>query len=217
MSYNVLITAGPTREYLDPVRYITNESSGKMGYAIAEICEKKGWNVTLISGPVNIASPLIKGKTVIVKTAKEMLGSVLEYSDCDIAIFSAAVADYRPKVTTHHKIKKQGDELMMEFVKNPDIAAEFGRIKKNNQISVGFALETQNLLEYGEKKMHSKNLNAIALNNANEHGAGFGVDTNRISILNSNGVLTDFDLKPKIQVARDIVNFINDTLIKKKC
>lgn len=208
----ILITAGPTREYLDPVRYITNESTGKMGYAIAESLFQNGANVYLISGIVSLQHSLPKANITIVKTAEEMyLASSQHFSDCDIAIFAAAVSDYKPKVQSVEKIKKQDKFISIEFEKTKDIAFEFGKMKKERQISIGFALETQNIIDNAAKKLNAKNYDFIVINSPNIN-EGFGYDTNKISILNKQGELNLFELKSKKEVAKDIENQILNIL-----
>lgn len=204
----VLITAGPTREYLDPVRFISNESSGKMGYALAEIFIKYGAKVALVSGPVPSSYSVSQENITAVKTADEMCNECLKhFTDCDIAVFSAAVADYKPKQKSDTKIKKQDGAISIDFVKNRDIAFEFSKIKKNSQLSIGFALETNNVLENASKKMNKKKFDAIVINSPNEN-EGFGYDTNKISILNKKGELKSYSLKPKSEVATDIIEQI---------
>lgn len=206
----ILITAGPTREYIDPVRFISNESSGKMGYAIAEALNNLGADVYLISGPVTITSNFPKNKIISVQTAKEMFSKCkLLFDKVDIAIFCAAVADYTPKITSDIKIKKIEDETTLTLVKNTDIAFEFGEIKKPNQKSIGFALETNNVLENGKSKLAKKNFDLIVLNSPNKN-EGFGYDTNKISILTKDLSLTEFALKSKQEVAIDIVRTIEE-------
>lgn len=211
----ILITAGPTREYLDPVRFITNESSGKMGYAIAENLHILGADVTLISGPVAISTTFPKERIILIKTANEMFETSKSYFDStDIAVFSAAVADYRPKFQSTSKIKKSEMTSNIEFVKNTDIAFEFGKSKSNKQVSIGFALETDNIIENASKKMKTKKFDAIVINSPKEN-EGFGFDTNKISILNKNGRLTNYELKSKDLVAKDIINEIIELMQKK--
>ncbi|MFZ2285314.1 MAG: phosphopantothenoylcysteine decarboxylase [Lutibacter sp.] len=208
----ILITAGPTREYLDPVRFISNESTGKMGYAIADLLYKNGADVTLISGPVSINSILPIQNIIQVKTANEMFEACKTYFDTtDVAIFSAAVADYRPKFQSECKIKKTAEVSVVEFVKNADLALEFGKVKNQHQISIGFALETNDIIENATKKLQTKNFDAIIINSPKE-GEGFGFDTNKISILNKKGFLKIFPMKPKPAVAIDIINELVELL-----
>lgn len=208
----ILITAGPTREYLDPVRFISNESSGKMGYAIADLLYSQGADVTLISGPVAINSTIPSKNIVQVKTADEMFEACKTYFDTtDVAIFSAAVADYKPKFQSDCKIKKAAQVATVEFIKNTDIAFEFGKVKTAQQISVGFALETNDIIENATKKRQTKNFDSIIINSPNE-GEGFGFDTNKISILNKKGSLKIFPMKSKQEVAVDIINELAEIL-----
>ncbi|NCO62394.1 MAG: phosphopantothenoylcysteine decarboxylase [Flavobacteriales bacterium] len=205
---NILITAGPTREYLDPVRFLSNESTGKMGYAIAEALHNLNANVYLVSGPVSIASNFPKEKIIHVKTGKQMYEACEKlFNRVDIAIFCAAVADYTPKIMSHCKIKKSENELSMTFVKNVDIAFEFGKVKTKQQKSIGFALETDNVLEHAIAKLNKKNFDCIVANSPNK-GEGFGYDTNKIAIINKDLSISEYPLKVKHEVAQDIVNNI---------
>ncbi len=203
----ILITAGPTYEPIDPVRFIGNYSSGKMGYAIAEECARHGAEVILISGPVHLTLSHPQIKIVRVTTAREMLEESKKYfPQCNAAIMSAAVADFRPKHTANQKIKRKADDLLLPLEPNPDIAAELGKIKANRQILMGFALETENHIENAQKKLVSKNFDCIILNPANEHDAGFMCDTNRLTIIDRNGNIENYDTKPKRELAKDIAN-----------
>lgn len=205
----VLITAGPTYEAIDPVRFIGNYSSGKMGFEIAKDCLRKGANVVLVSGPTKevLAHPNVT--LLSVNSADEMLEIVQsEWYNCDYGIFSAAVADYRPKDKVFQKIKKSEDSLTLELVKNPDILAWAGENKKESQVLVGFALETNNLLENSKDKLKRKNLNLIVMNTLEDKGAGFAGDTNKISILDNHNNFTSFELKSKSEVATDIVEYM---------
>jgi len=203
---NVLITAGPTYEAIDPVRFIGNYSSGKMGYALAEEFHKRGAVVTLVSGPVSIPKPV--GVNLIkVKSAAEMLNACLHYfPESDIAVMNAAVADYTPANTADKKIKRTKDDMFIELKPTKDIAAELGKIKKKGQILVGFALETDNEEKNAAGKLKKKNLDFIVLNSLQDKGAGFGHDTNKISILFADNKIKKFDLKTKQEVAKDIVD-----------
>ncbi len=207
----VLITAGPTYENIDPVRFIGNHSSGKMGYAIAEKFLADGAEVVLVSGPTKL--PEIKSsqlKTVHVRSANEMLAAVQkEWDSCDFGVFSAAVADYRPAEIADQKIKKAEDEMVLKLVKNPDILKWAGE-NKTKQVLVGFALETNNLRENAQKKLEKKNLNFIVMNTLADKGAGFGHDTNKISILDDHNNLRSFELKSKKEVAKDIVDYLKN-------
>ncbi|MBF2708417.1 phosphopantothenoylcysteine decarboxylase domain-containing protein [Flavobacterium soyangense] len=212
----ILITAGPTREYIDPVRFISNESSGKMGYAIAEALHNLGANVILVSGPVSIASTFPNHKTIKVMTGNEMyLECQKHFDSVDIAIFCAAVADYKPKTSSEIKIKKIENEVVLELQKNVDIAFEFGKLKTVNQISVGFALETNNVLENSIGKLKKKNFDLVVMNSPNLN-EGFGFDTNKISIIHSDLSTHNFPLKNKKEVALDIISSIKINLRSKQ-
>jgi phosphopantothenoylcysteine decarboxylase / phosphopantothenate---cysteine ligase len=204
-----LVTAGPTHEALDPVRFIGNNSSGKMGYAIAEELANQGAEVTLVSGPTSITVSNPNIKLLRVTSAEEMYQAcVSHFTSTDITVLSAAVADYRPAQRADQKIKKSGDMLTIELIKTRDIAAELGKLKKKNQFTVGFALETENEKSNAEKKIADKNLDLIVLNSLNDAGAGFGHDTNKITLIDKNNKATEFNLKSKKEVATDIVNAI---------
>lgn len=206
----VLVTAGPTYERIDPVRFIGNFSSGKMGYTIAEEFASRGADVTLVSGPVSLkpVSPLIR--LVKVESARQMLGACEEaFPQSDIAVMCAAVADYAPADVADRKIKRERDEVpVITLVKNPDIAATLGARKHEGQILVGFALETDHELDNAAGKMQRKNLDMIVLNSLRDQGAGFGTDTNKVTILRADGSRTDFGLKSKSAVAKDVVDSI---------
>ena len=204
----VLITAGPTYEAIDPVRFIGNHSSGKMGVAIAEEMKNRGANVTLVLGPSNInVSENIE--VIKVKSANEMYEACINHFEkTDIAIMSAAVADYTPVSTASQKIKKNENTFNIELTKTKDILKSLGEKKKNKQILVGFALETNNEKEYALKKLQTKNADMIVLNSLNDAGAGFGYDTNRITIFDKHNNEYKFDTKSKKEVAKDIVNTI---------
>ncbi|QXU47867.1 bifunctional phosphopantothenoylcysteine decarboxylase/phosphopantothenate--cysteine ligase CoaBC [Chryseobacterium sp. D764] len=209
----VLITAGPTYEAIDPVRFIGNHSSGKMGFSLAEEASKRGAKVILISGPSfqTINDPNVELHKVT--SAKEMLAKVFEFYDSiDIGIASAAVADYAPKEVAKEKIKKNDDNLTIELVKNPDILKTMGE-KKTHQFLVGFALETQNEEENAKGKLEKKNLDMIVLNSLRDEGAGFKNDTNKIRIFTKTEK-KEFDLKSKDDVAKDILNFVESQLLK---
>lgn len=206
----VLISAGPTRERIDPVRYISNYSSGKMGYALADEAARRGAEVILVSGPVGV-KPSEPGITVVnVESALEMLDACQNaFADADVAIMCAAVADYRPAIAIDHKIKREHSAPPeLTLVKNPDIAATLGHLKHDGQILVGFALETDKALANAREKIQKKNLDMIVLNSMADHGAGFGVDTNKITLIYPDGVTTDFPLKSKPEVATDILDAI---------
>lgn len=210
----ILLTAGPTREEIDPVRYITNHSSGKMGYAIAHECARRGALVTLISGPANIeiSSPLIN-KTDVVSAAEMYQHTIASYErGTDVVILSAAVADFTPVNTTSKKIKRGKENYSLELKPTKDIAAELGKHKRENTIHIGFALETDNELANANEKLHGKNLDAIVLNSLKDEGACFGTDTNKVSIIGRDGSKLDYNLKSKRQVASDIVDYIEKLL-----
>ncbi|MBK9632401.1 MAG: bifunctional phosphopantothenoylcysteine decarboxylase/phosphopantothenate--cysteine ligase CoaBC [Saprospiraceae bacterium] len=204
----ILITAGPTLEAIDPVRFISNHSSGKMGIRIAEECLRRGAKVHLILGPTNeniSESPELSLFRVV--SADEMYTEVKSvWEDMTDFILAAAVADYKPVNMSVEKIKKTADQINIELTKTPDIAAFLGINKKQNQKLVGFALETTNALEYATSKLHKKNMDLIVLNTTGEIGVGFGYDTNQIVLIDRNGHKTNFDKKSKKEVATDIVN-----------
>ncbi|UKB79886.1 bifunctional phosphopantothenoylcysteine decarboxylase/phosphopantothenate--cysteine ligase CoaBC [Chryseobacterium sp. MEBOG07] len=209
----VLITAGPTYEAIDPVRFIGNHSSGKMGFSLAEEASKRGARVILISGPSFQTLNDPKVELHKVTSAKEMLAKVFEFYDkIDIGIASAAVADYAPKEVAKEKIKKNDDSLTIELVKNPDILKTMGE-KKTHQFLVGFALETQNEEENAKGKLEKKNLDMIVLNSLRDEGAGFKNDTNKIKIFTKTEK-KEFNLKSKDDVAKDILNFVESQLLK---
>ena len=204
----VLITAGPTYEALDPVRFIGNHSSGKMGIAIATEFQKRGATVTLVLGPSAIAAPAGM-KVVHVQSANEMFTACTTVFDkMDIAVMSAAVADYTPVTVTEEKIKKSDDFFSVELKKTKDILKHLGTVKKEGQILVGFALETHDEINNALKKLVDKNADLIILNSLNDTGAGFGTDTNKITIFDKNGGEHQFETKLKTAVAADIVNTI---------
>ncbi|MDU0371682.1 phosphopantothenoylcysteine decarboxylase [Hymenobacter endophyticus] len=206
----VLITAGPTYEPLDPVRFIGNHSTGKMGYALAETFAAEGAEVLLISGPTNLPDPSnARIQTVRVQTAQEMYeAAVVEAAAADVWVFAAAVADYRPAQVAEQKIKKAGETLTLELVKNVDIAAELGKTKRPEQFSVGFALETENEHAHALGKLQRKNFDMVVLNSLRDAGAGFRHDTNKVTLLDADGRITTFELKAKTDVARDIVRSV---------
>ena len=209
----ILITSGPTKEAIDPVRFISNHSTGKMGKEIAENLEKEGAEIIFITGPTTILPTLSKSQIIKVESAEEMYQVALaHYPQVDIAIFTAAVADYTPQKKQIHKINKEQDLLHLDLIKNKDIAYEMGKIKKPNQINIGFALETDNIIENAKKKLIRKNFNFIVMNQANEEGAGFGFDTNIIRILKSDQRLEEYPLMSKKEVAQIISNNIYDLL-----
>ncbi|MDH5398436.1 MAG: bifunctional phosphopantothenoylcysteine decarboxylase/phosphopantothenate--cysteine ligase CoaBC [Cyclobacteriaceae bacterium] len=206
-----LVTAGPTRESLDPVRYITNRSSGKMGYSIARELADQGCEVHLISGPTNLTPPE-NVKVININTAEEMFEATVGLFDAmNIAVLAAAVSDYTPAFYSTQKIKKKTSELSIDLKKTKDIAAELGGLKKD-QLIVGFALETENEEDNARLKLKNKNFDLIVLNSLNEEGAGFEHDTNKIIIFDKNNKRKDFELKDKSQVAKDIVHEIIEGL-----
>lgn len=205
---NILVTAGPTYEAIDPVRFIGNHSSGKMGYALAELLAGKGASVTLISGPADIPIEHPGIQLVKITSAQELFESVQKYwPRMDGGIFGAAVADYRPKEQAPEKIKKKEDELSLQLIKNPDSLKWAGEHKQKHQILAGFALETTNAFEHGKEKLTKKNLDFIVINSPVKGVTGFGSDTNQISILDNHNKLTNFELKTKQEVAKDIINY----------
>lgn len=207
---HVLLTAGPTYEPLDPVRFLGNRSTGKMGYALAAAFAEAGAEVTLISGPVHLAppaSPLVR--TVRVETAQQMYEAAAKVAPAaNVWVFAAAVADYRPAVVALEKIKKDGDTLTLELVKNVDIAATLGQTKRPEQFAVGFALETTNELAHALGKLQRKNFDLVVLNSLRDAGAGFGHDTNKVSVLDRAGQVLNFELQAKTELARVLVQLI---------
>jgi phosphopantothenoylcysteine decarboxylase/phosphopantothenate--cysteine ligase len=204
-----LVTAGPTFEPIDPVRFVGNHSSGKMGIAIARALRSCGAEVELVLGPVSIEvnEPGITVRKV--QSAEEMYNSCQEvFADCDIAVMAAAVADYTPRDKSSEKIKKREEEWSLSFIRTRDILKSLGTIKRVGQILVGFALETHREKEHALEKLHGKNADMIVLNSLNDPGAGFGHDTNKITIFDREGLQYDFDTKSKDAVARDIVQLI---------
>ncbi|HIG89896.1 MAG TPA: bifunctional phosphopantothenoylcysteine decarboxylase/phosphopantothenate--cysteine ligase CoaBC [Flavobacteriaceae bacterium] len=204
----ILVTAGPTYEAIDPVRYISNHSSGKMGFEIAKKASDLGAEVFLISGPSNQKISTRSINLINVVSSKDMHEEVIKYySEVDIVIMAAAVSDFKPKDFSNKKIKKDNIQPKIELKKTKDILLELGRLKKN-QFLVGFALENENEIENSLKKLKNKNLDLIILNSLNDKGAGFGTETNKITIINSKEEKTDYDLKDKSEVAEDILNSI---------
>lgn len=205
---NVLVSAGPTYELLDPVRFIGNFSSGKMGIEIAKSALEMGANVTLVCGPSNISTSGYDLQRINVISALEMQKSMEDnYENADIVIMSAAVADYRPATKAEQKIKKNDENMTIELVKNPDILKGLGE-KKTHQILAGFALETNNAMEYAQGKLEKKNLDLIVMNTLQDEEAGFQKDTNKITILPKEGDPISFQAKNKSEVAKDILTFI---------
>ena len=207
----VLITAGPTYEAIDPVRFIGNHSSGLMGIEIARAFADQGADVTLVLGPSNISVNKNNVKVLPVTSAKEMYDAVMAmFPKTDIAVLSAAVADFRPEIVADQKIKKNpdNDTFTIKLVKTEDILKSVGNVRTDNQTVVGFALETENGLANAKKKLHTKNIDLIVLNEMNESGVGFKTKTNKVSIITKNDQVTEYDLKPKNEVALDILNAI---------
>ena len=208
----IMITAGPTYEKIDPVRFIGNYSSGKMGYALAECCAERGAEVTLISGPVSIIAKHPNIKTVSVESADEMYkAAISEFASSNAAILCAAVADFTPETKAEQKIKREKDDLIIKLKPTQDIAAALGKLKKDNQVMVGFALETNDEVEHAKGKLERKNLDFIVLNSLNDKGAGFRHDTNKITIIDKENVI-EFPLKNKKEVATDIINHLAEIL-----
>ena len=211
----IVITAGPTYEKIDPVRFIGNYSSGKMGFALAEACAQQGAEVTLIAGPVSLTTTHPNIQRIDVESAEEMYQAAMTaFPEADAGILCAAVADYRPEIQADEKIKRESKgEMMLHLVPNKDIAASLGAIKREGQVLVGFALETNNEATNAESKLKRKNLDFIVLNSLRDAGAGFRCDTNKISIIDRQGETTGYTLKSKQGVAVDIVNKLA-TLLK---
>ena len=209
----VVVTAGPTYEKIDPVRFIGNYSSGKMGLAIAEEFAGRGAEVVLVCGPVNLKTSHPAIRRVDVESAAQMYEvTSKDFVNSDVAVLSAAVADFTPKEKADHKIKRGKDDLLLELLPTKDIAAELGRIKTASQLLVGFALETNDEEVNALSKMQRKNLDMIVLNSLNDKGAGFSVDTNKVTILDKAGNKTVYELKTKVEVAKDIVDQIASRL-----
>ena len=204
----ILVTAGPTHEAIDPVRFIGNHSSGKMGVAIAAAFAERGAEVTLVCGPLQVDVPH-NVNTVKVTSAAEMYTACMEvFPNCDIAVMSAAVADYTIESISEQKIKKAEDELVLTLTKTKDILKSLGTMKKDHQLLVGFALETENEKANAISKLHQKNADFIVMNSLNDKGAGFGSDTNKITIFDRSGKEIEFELLPKRQLADVIINTI---------
>lgn len=210
----IMITAGPTRESIDPVRYLTNRSTGKMGYAIAKMAASRGADVTLVTGPTNIEVPSNIKKLVKVESAQEMYNAIIDnFDDNNVIIKSAAVADYKPKTYCNKKIKKSDDDLVIELDRNKDIAYEIGKIKKD-KILVGFAAETNDLIENAKNKVKKKNFDFIVANDLTENGAGFGTDTNIVKIIDKNGDISKYPQMKKDEVADIILDKVKSLLEK---
>jgi len=210
----ILITAGPTYEAIDPVRFIGNHSSGKMGIALAEKAVQMGAEVTLILGPGTYGRIPHKIKVIPVVSAEDMYKATLKaFPDSKVAILAAAIADFTPVERFDQKIKRDKDKLVIQLKPTMDIAAELGRIKTNDQMLVGFALESENEVENALSKIRKKNLDYIVLNSLRDEGAGFGYDTNRITIIGKSGNQKEYPLKSKTEVAQDILNFIQQKFL----
>lgn len=210
----IMITAGPTVESIDPVRYITNRSTGKMGYAIAKMAADRGADVTLVSGPTNITPPPNIKKLIKIQSAEDMYNVITDnFDDNQVIIKSAAVADYKPKIYSNKKIKKSNDDLFIELERNKDIAYEIGKIKKD-KILVGFAAETNDLIENAKNKVNKKNLDFIVANDLTEEGAGFGADTNVVKIIDKEGNIKKYPQMRKDEVANIILNKVKSLLEK---
>ena len=207
----ILITAGPTYEAIDPVRFIGNYSTGKMGFAIADAAASRGADVTVVSGPVDVKPSHPDVKVVKVESARQMLSECERlFPEVSAAIFSAAVADYAPAKPERSKIKRENSDFRsLELVKNPDIAATLSGQKRPDQLTVGFALETDNETVNAMHKLQKKNLDLIVLNSLRDKGAGFGCDTNKVSIYSTRGLIADLPLKSKQECARDIISILS--------
>lgn len=210
----IMITAGPTVESIDPVRYLTNRSTGKMGYAIAKMAADRGADVTLVSGPTNITPPANLKKLIKIQSAEEMYSAIIDnFDENQVIIKSAAVADYKPKTYSDKKIKKSNDDLVIELDRNKDIAYELGKIKKD-KILVGFAAETNDLIENAKGKVNKKNLDFIVANDLTEEGAGFGTDTNIVKIIDKEGNISKYPQMKKDEVANVILDKVKLLLEK---
>lgn len=201
----ILITAGPTREYIDPVRFITNRSSGKMGYALARAAHRRGFETVLVTGPVNLEAPA--GVEVVrIESAAEMAAAVAELApSCDAVVMAAAVADYRPVEVSEHKLKKQPGDLTLRLERTEDVLASLGAMKKAGQTLVGFAAETDDLVENASDKLRRKNLDWIVANKVSD---GFGADTNKVILLGRGGEVVELPLAPKTEVAERVLEKI---------
>lgn len=212
----VMITAGPTYEKLDPVRFIGNYSSGKMGFAIAEACAKAGADVTLVAGPVSLKTVHPAIRRIDVESADDMYDAVVsEFGHHNAAIMCAAVADYKPATCCPEKMKRSADDMTLQLVPNRDIAAAVGAIKRDDQCLVGFALETNNEEVNAQSKLEKKNLDFIVLNSLQNPGAGFRCDTNKVTIIERDGISTDYPCKSKAEVAKDIVEKLAEYINRK--
>lgn len=201
-----LITAGPTYEAIDPVRFIGNRSTGKQGIAFADVASRMGAEVHLVLGPSLLRPLEVKVKVYLVESAQQMFDQAVDiFPSCDVAIMSAAVADYRPKTIAPLKMKKSDNDLTLTLERTPDILKTLGKMKGGGQLLIGFALETNNEIEYATEKLRSKNADMILLNSLQDEGAGFAVDTNRITIIQDHGKITRFGLRTKTEVAADVL------------
>jgi phosphopantothenoylcysteine decarboxylase/phosphopantothenate--cysteine ligase len=208
----VLITAGPTVEAIDPVRYLSNHSSGKMGYALASAALSAGAKVILVSGPVSLTPPN-EAEVIQVKSAQEMYDAVLSHIDnADIVIKAAAVSDYRPKEVLSQKRKKHSDNWEIELIKNPDIAYEVGKRKRADQLLIGFAAETENIERYAREKLEKKNMDFIVANNVLQEGAGFSIDTNAVSVYGKDGLISTYPVMPKRTLAEQLIKWVGEQL-----
>jgi len=206
LNKQVLVTAGPTHENIDPVRFIGNHSSGKMGFAIAEAFAAEGAKVHLVTGPVSLETHVAGVKVIRVTSAKEMFERCSEVMDrMDVAVFNAAVSDYTPVSASGKKVKRGEGDWTIQLKPTKDIAAEMGKRKSAGQVLVGFALETDNEMEHARAKLDRKNLDLVVLNSMRDSGAGFGTDTNRVTMIDRLGNIDKYELKPKAQVAGDLV------------
>lgn len=214
-SKKILITAGPTYEAIDPVRFIGNRSSGKMGIAIAETFAAKGAEVVLVLGPTHLRPTHKNIHCILVESGEEMYKNCLEhFESSNIAVMAAAVADYKPITIAKQKIKKSDSTITLTLEKTTDILFELSKLKRH-QFLVGFALETENLIENAKAKLIKKNLDMIVANSSNESGEGFGFDTNKVIIIDRNNKMYNFELKQKEEVAKDIVSVIEKILMEK--
>jgi phosphopantothenoylcysteine decarboxylase/phosphopantothenate--cysteine ligase len=212
----ILITGGPTQEPIDPVRFISNHSTGKMGYALAKMARRRGAEVTLVTGPASLPIPRRDIEVVSVRTAEEMRKAVLTHmKGCSVVIKAAAVSDYRPKVMSERKLKKSASLLSLELERTKDILEEIGK-KKGDRILIGFAAETEDLIANAKKKLKEKNLDFIVVNDVTKPGAGFGADTNQVKILFSSGEIRDLPLMSKEEVSQIILDEVVKLLKGKK-
>lgn len=208
---NVLVTAGPTRESIDPVRFLTNGSTGTMGFALAAAAAARGADVVLVSGPTDLDTPEGVERIDIV-SADDLHAAVEHHADADLVVMAAAVADYTPATTNDRKVKKSDDDLTLHLRRTPDVLAGLGAEKRDGQVLVGFALETHDGLDHARGKLERKNLDWIVLNHANEAGSGFGTGTNRVTILGRDGAVEDLPQLPKAEVAERILDRVTASL-----